>query len=129
MEKETKRNDELELETQTEEFKMLSEEEQLEILQKYDPESNTRDVTGIFKKIVFFGLLAFSIFQLYTAIGTPFTAYIQRSIHLGFALSLIFILFPAKKKIKGERNKVPFYDMILSLLAIGVGLILAAFHW
>ncbi|WP_186669648.1 TRAP transporter permease [Sporosarcina sp. BP05] len=107
---------------QTEEFKMLSEEEQLEILQKYDPESNTRDVTGIFKKIVFFGLLAFSIFQLYTAIGTPFTAYIQRSIHLGFALSLIFILFPAKKKIKSERNKVPFYDMILALLAIGVGL-------
>ncbi len=122
MEKETKRNDELELEMQTEEFKMLSEEEQLEILQKYDPESNTRDVTGIFKKIVFFGLLAFSIFQLYTAIGTPFTAYIQRSIHLGFALSLIFILFPAKKKIKSERNKVPFYDMILALLAIGVGL-------
>ncbi|MBO0601456.1 TRAP transporter permease [Sporosarcina sp. E16_3] len=122
MEKQPKRNDELELETQTEEFKMLSEEEQLEILQKFDPESNTRDVTGIFKKIVFFGLLAFSIFQLYTAIGTPFTAYIQRSIHLGFALSLIFILFPAKKKIKGERNKVPFYDMILALLAIGVGL-------
>lgn len=122
MEKKTKRNDELELETQTEEFKMLSEEEQLEILQKYDPESNTRDVTGIFKKIVFFGLLAFSIFQLYTAIGTPFTAYIQRSIHLGFALSLIFILFPARKKSKRERNKVPFYDMILALLAIGVGL-------
>jgi len=122
MGKETKRNDELNLETQTEEFKMLSDEEQLEILQKYDPESNTRDVTGIFKKIVFFGLLAFSLFQLYTAIGTPFTAYIQRSIHLGFALSLIFILFPARKKSKRERNKVPFYDMILALLAIGVGL-------
>ena len=53
MEKETKRNDELELESQSEEFKMLSEEEQLEILQKYDPESNTRNVTGVFKKIVF----------------------------------------------------------------------------
>ncbi|WP_249336709.1 TRAP transporter permease [Sporosarcina sp. Marseille-Q4063] len=101
---------------------MLSEEEQLEILQKYDPESNTRNVSGIFKKIVFFGLLAFSIFQLYTAIGTPYTAYIQRSIHLGFALSLIFLLFPARKKIKGQRNKVPFYDIILSLLSIGVGL-------
>lgn len=104
----TKRNDELELETQTEEFKMLSEEEQLEILQKYDPESNTRDVTGIFKKIVFFGLLAFSIFQLYTAIGTPFTAYIQRSIHLGFALSLIFILFPARKKVRENEIRYHF---------------------
>jgi TRAP transporter 4TM/12TM fusion protein len=122
MKKETKLNEEIELDLEIEEFKMLSEEEQLEILQKYDPESNTRNVSGIFKKIVFFGLLAFSIFQLYTAIGTPYTAYIQRSIHLGFALSLIFILFPARKKIKGQRNKVPFYDIILSLLAIGVGL-------
>ncbi|WP_301107840.1 TRAP transporter permease [Sporosarcina sp.] len=100
----------------------LSEREQLEILQKYDPESNTRDLTGLISKIVFFGLLAFSIFQLYTAIGKPFTAQIQRSIHLGFALSLIFLLFPARKKIGVKRNKVPFYDIILSLLAIAVGL-------
>ena len=122
MTKETKRSNEIEVDSQTEEFKMLSEKEQLEILQKFDPESNTRDVSGIFKKIVFFGLLAFSIFQLYTAIGTPYTAYIQRSIHLGFALSLIFLLFPAQKKIKTKRNKVPIYDMVLALLAIGVGL-------
>ncbi|KXH79809.1 TRAP transporter permease [Sporosarcina sp. HYO08] len=105
-----------------EEFRMLSEEEQLEILQKYDPESNTRNVSGIFKKIVFFGLLAFSIFQLYTSIGTQFTAYIQRSIHLGFALALIFLLFPASRRIKKRRDKVPIYDMILALLAVGVGL-------
>ncbi|MDV6376888.1 TRAP transporter permease [Sporosarcina sp. GW1-11] len=105
-----------------EEMNTLSEQEQLEILQKYDPESNTRDLKGLFGKIVFFGLLAFSIFQLYTAIGKPFTAQIQRSIHLGFALSLIFLLFPARKKIGVKRNKVPFYDIILSLLAIAVGL-------
>ncbi|WP_025783617.1 TRAP transporter permease [Sporosarcina sp. D27] len=105
-----------------ERFETLSEKEQLELLQKYDPESNTRDLGGILRKIVFFGLLAFSIFQLYTSIGTPFTAYIQRSIHLGFALSLIFLLFPARKKPGEKRNKVPFYDMILSLLSIGVGL-------
>ncbi len=105
-----------------EQMSTLSEREQLEILQKYDPESNTRDLTGLISKIVFFGLLAFSIFQLYTAIGKPFTAQIQRSIHLGFALSLIFLLFPARKKIGVKRNKVPFYDIILSLLAIAVGL-------
>lgn len=100
----------------------LSEQEQLEILQKYDPESNTRNLTGLLSKIVFFGLLAFSIFQLYTAIGKPFTAQIQRSIHLGFALSLIFLLFPARKKIGVKRDKVPFYDIILSLAAVAVGL-------
>ncbi|WP_248509799.1 TRAP transporter permease [Sporosarcina sp. NCCP-2222] len=107
---------------------MLSEEEQLEILQKYDPESNTRNLKGIFKYIVFGGLLAFSLFQLYTSIGTPFTAYIQRSIHLGFALSLIFILFPARKKPGVKKNKVPFYDIILSLVAICVGLYWPLFY-
>lgn len=105
MGKKTKQRDTTVLEQEQTEFKMLTEEEQLEILQKYDPESNTRNVTGVFKIIVFLGLLAFSIFQLYTAIGTPFTAYVQRSIHLGFALALIFILFPARKKLvpKGIR--------------------------
>lgn len=107
--------------TETESFKQLSEEEQQAILQKYDPESNTRSVDGIMKKVIFFGLLAFSIFQLYTAIQGQFTAYIQRSIHLGFALSLIFLMFPAMKKSIRNR-KIPIYDYLLSLLSIGVGL-------
>lgn len=98
----------------------ISEEKQKEILQKYDPESNTRDLAGIMKHVVFYGLLAFALFQLYTAIFGQYTAYIQRSIHLGFALSLIFILFPARKR-KGAKHKVAWYDFILALLAIGVG--------
>lgn len=73
------------------------------------------------KKVIFFGLLAFSLFQLYTAIQGQFTAYIQRSIHLGFALSLIFLMFPAMKK-SIRKRKIPIYDYLLSLLSIGVGL-------
>ena len=99
----------------------VSEEKQKEILQKYDPESNTRDLSGTMKHVVFYGLLAFSLFQLYTAIFGQYTAYIQRSIHLGFALSLIFLLFPARKR-HGARRKVAIYDYVLALLAIGVGL-------
>jgi len=91
-------NNETLIEPKSEEFITLSEEEQQEILRKYDPESNTRDVGGNLKKIVFIGLLAFSCFQLYTGIFGQLTAYIQRSIHLGFALSLIFILFPKRSK-------------------------------
>lgn len=107
--------------TETESFQQLSEEEQQAILQKYDPESNTRSVDGIMKKVIFFGLLAFSLFQLYTAIQGQFTAYIQRSIHLGFALSLIFLMFPAMKK-SIRKRKIPIYDYLFSLLSIGVGL-------
>ncbi|MDN5708846.1 MAG: TRAP transporter permease [Planococcus sp. (in: firmicutes)] len=98
----------------------FSEEQQKELLQKYDPESNTRDLSGIIKHVVFFGLLAFSLFQLYTAIFGQYTAYIQRSVHLGFALSLIFILFPMRRR-KGARHKVAWYDYIFALLSIGVG--------
>src|SRR5690606_27745937 len=98
----------------------ISEEKQKEILQKYDPESNTRDLAGIMKHVVFFGLLAFSLFQLYTAIFGQYTAYIQRSIHLGFALSLIFILFSVRKR-KGIKQTVAWYYFILALLSIGVG--------
>ncbi|MCZ8536537.1 TRAP transporter permease [Paenisporosarcina quisquiliarum] len=116
-------SEKLERNEQPEQFEQLTDEEQREILEKYDPESNTRHLQGVMLKVVFFGLLAFSLFQLYTAIFQQFTAYIQRSIHLGFALSLIFLLFPAiKRGSKLKRNKIPFYDYILSILSVGVGL-------
>ncbi|GAB3048501.1 TRAP transporter permease [Virgibacillus ainsalahensis] len=93
-----------------------ADEQQEELLQKYDTESNTRNVTGIVAKIVFFGLLAFSLFQIYTGAFGQYTAYIQRTVHLGFALSLIFFLFPARRKTK--KDSVPWYDYILVLLSI-----------
>lgn len=99
----------------------LTEEEQKAILAKYDPESNTRDHQGLMRNVVYFGLLAFTIFQLYTAINGQFTAYVQRSIHLGFALALIFLLFPARRKWV-TRPSIPWYDYLLAILAIAVGL-------
>jgi len=94
----------------------LTEEQQQELLQKYDTESNTRNVGGIIAKVIFIGLIAFSLFQIYTGIAGQFTAYIQRTVHLGFALALIFLLFPARRKAK--KTAVPWYDYILVLLAI-----------
>ncbi|MBM7586567.1 TRAP transporter 4TM/12TM fusion protein [Bacillus pakistanensis] len=98
----------------------LSEEEQKELLEKYDPEAATRSVKGIFKWIIFFGLLAFSVFQLYASIAQVIPRQLLLSIHLGFALSLIFLLYPARKK-NLKKNKVAWYDIILSILSIVVG--------
>ncbi|MEY9866928.1 TRAP transporter 4TM/12TM fusion protein [Peribacillus sp. B2I2] len=105
-----------------EKTKYLTEAEQQELLEKYDPEAGTRKLTGVLGHIAFFGLLAFSLFQLYTAIFGVFTAQIQRTIHLGFALSLIFLLFPANRK-KRQKGKfqIAWYDVILAILSIGVG--------
>jgi len=81
----------------------LSAEKQQEILEKYDPESATRKLKGSMKVVVFIGLLAFSIFQLYASISQTVPRQILLSIHLGFALSLIFILFPANRKTRKKR--------------------------
>ncbi|MFC5732066.1 TRAP transporter permease [Cytobacillus gottheilii] len=97
----------------------LSQEEQQQLLEKYDPEAGTRSLGGVIGWIVFFGLLAFSLFHLYTGVFGMLTAQLQRSIHLGFALALIFLLFPARKK-SLKKNKVAWYDIILAILAVVV---------
>ncbi|WP_210364531.1 TRAP transporter permease [Bacillus sp. REN3] len=98
----------------------LSQEKQQELLEKYDPEAATRKLDGVMGWIVFFGLLAFSVFQLYTSIFGILTAQLQRSIHLGFALALIFLLFPAAKKNLRKRT-VAWYDLLLAIAAVVIG--------
>src|SRR5699024_2342635 len=71
----------------------ITSEEQQELMEKYDTESNTRNLTGWIAAVVFVILLSFSLFQLYTGIFGMYTAYIQRSIHLGFALSFFLFFF------------------------------------
>ncbi|WP_421383064.1 TRAP transporter permease [Bacillus salacetis] len=102
-------------------FESLTAEEQQELLEKYDPDSSTRKFkSGIVKWIVFFGLLAFSVFQLVASIFQFIPRQLLLSIHLGFALSLIFLLFPASKT-RSRKDKVAWYDIILALLSIVVG--------
>ena len=104
------------IEKQGEHVEELTEEQQEELLKKFDAESNTRKLTGIAAGVVFVLLISLSLFQLYTGAFGQYTAYIQRTVHLGFALTLIFLLFPAKKST--VRNSVPWYDMILVLFSI-----------
>jgi len=98
----------------------LSEQEQQELIEKYDPEAGSRKLKGIMGIIVFVLLLSFSLFQLYTTLFGVLTAQLQRSIHLGFALALIFLLFPARKKDRIQ-NKVAWYDILLAIIAVAVG--------
>ncbi|WP_100330261.1 TRAP transporter permease [Bacillus xiapuensis] len=102
-------------------FETLSKEKQ-PLLEKYDSEARMRKLKGVTGWLVFLGLIAFSLFQLYTAVFGVFTAQIQRSVHLGFALTLIFLLFPAsRKKRKKGRLQVAWYDLVLASLSFGIG--------
>ncbi|WP_064092296.1 TRAP transporter permease [Rossellomorea aquimaris] len=103
------------------EFESLTAEQQQELLEKYDPESSTRKLHhGMFKWIIFFGLLSFSLFQLVASISQILPRQLLLSIHLGFALSLVFLLFPARKK-NVRKDKIAWYDVILAVVSVGIG--------
>ena len=105
----------------TKHYDALTEQQQQELLEKYDPEAGSRKLTGIVAWIAMLGLLAFSLFQVYTSVFGVLTAPLQRSIHLGFALALIFLLFPARKRDRGKKHHVAWYDFILAAGSVLVG--------
>ncbi|WP_026906626.1 TRAP transporter permease [Paucisalibacillus globulus] len=102
--------------TEVNEQLQLSKEEQEALMEKYDSESRSRKLTGYIGIAIIIILLGFSAFQISTAAFGQLTAVIQRTIHLGFALVLIFLLFPALKK--SPRKSIPWYDYVLAVLAI-----------
>ncbi len=70
-------------------------------------------------RILSFCLVAF---QLWTTGRGPYSDIIQRSIHLAFVLTLLFIMKPASKKIGEKENAkgkgtVPLYDIVMAAIA------------
>jgi TRAP transporter 4TM/12TM fusion protein len=88
-----------------------------EILKKFDKESDRRNLGGFIGRIVAAIAIAFSTFQVYTALFGVLDAMIQRSIHLAFAMSLIYLLYPTRKS--WPRNKLHPLDAFLSLVGAG----------
>ncbi|WP_100373569.1 TRAP transporter permease [Bacillus sp. FJAT-45037] len=90
-----------------------------ELLAKYDKESAYRTDLQKWTWIVTILAISLTIFQLYTSFRGPYVTLIQGAIHLAGGLSLIFILYPAKRTFLKKRG-VPWYDGMLALLALGV---------
>ena len=64
-----------------------------------------------FLKIV---LTVFALFQLYASISNKVPLQILRYTHLGFAICLAFLMYPATKN--ADRKKLPWYDCVLAAL-------------
>lgn len=60
--------------------------------------------------------VAMSTFHIYTAVTGSMVTLLQRSIHLAFAFSLVFLIFPARKKAPADKS-IPIIDIFLALLA------------
>ena len=86
-----------------------------DVLKQLDKESNTVVHSGIMGKIVTALAISFSIFQLYTATFGVLDAQLQRAVHLGFGLCLIFLLYPTFPKSWKEHKLHPL-DYLLAIL-------------
>jgi len=100
----------------------VSEEELTKLLAKIDKESTFRKLTGIDYQIVYWIAVAWSCFQLYTAMFGSYAAQLQRSIHLSFAFVLLFLLYPFRGKTAS--NKLRWRDYLFAAFAGFIGMYL-----
>lgn len=90
-----------------------------ELLEKYDLDSSKlRKLSGKTALIVTIVAILMSAFHLFTAARGTLLAMQQRSLHLIFAFSLGFALYPGFKK--SSKNKIDIPDWILIILSIVV---------
>ena len=85
------------------------------VLKKYDRESNTAYYAGLPQKIIAAIAITFSIFQLYTATFGILDAQLQRAVHLGFGLSLAYLLYPCRRAWTRDHFFHPI-DVLLAVL-------------
>ena len=82
--------------------------------------SPTRNITGFHLKVVSAIAIIWSLFQLWYASPFPFMLNFgmfkglpARAIHLGFALTLAFLIYPVAKG-----KKISFFDIIISFVCL-----------
>ncbi|MBQ7608095.1 MAG: TRAP transporter permease [Desulfovibrionaceae bacterium] len=83
-----------------------------EIVAKYDKEASYRKFSGVLETIIRLICIAFSLFHLFTAALGQYPPQIQRAVHLGFVLVLVFLLYPARST--AAKNKLAWYDLLLA---------------
>ncbi|WLV24321.1 TRAP transporter permease [Aciduricibacillus chroicocephali] len=87
-------------------------------------EGSDRKLFGWMAILALIVAVAMSLFHLYTAGVGTLPRMQQNAIHLGFALTLVFLIFPYKKKL--GQTKIPIYDLILSALGASTGIYIVA---
>jgi len=90
------------------------------ILEKYDKENQFRTQIGKWAWAVTFLGVALTVFHLYTGYFGTLPSQKQGAVHLGTALGIIYLLYPAKKEWRNTHKKVPWYDVTLAFTAMYV---------
>lgn len=92
------------------------------VAEKFDPEARQREPAGRWGRVILLIALAFSCYQLYTGLFGVLPAQLQRSWHLMFALVLIYLLYPARRRRVSPAPTLS--DVFLAGAGLAVGLYL-----
>ena len=98
-----------------------------------DVDRGGRTVGGVTGTVLFLGAVLWSLFQLWYASPLPFTLNFAifndteaRALHLGIAMFLGYLAYPASKK--SRRDVMPLHDWVLALVAGFCGAYLYIFY-
>ena len=123
--KDKKLNENLENNTTDQEASAIKSAEELgamdvdELMEQYDLEtSKLRKLTGKVALFITIVAILMSAFHLFTAWHGTLLAMKQRSLHLIFAFTLGFALYPGFKN--SSKDKIDIMDWVLMILSIGV---------
>jgi TRAP transporter 4TM/12TM fusion protein len=95
-------------------------EEIRKVLEKVDKESTHRELHGWQGWVISVIAVAFSLFHIYTGLFGVLDAHLQRAVHLGFVLTLVYLLYPAVKGMRRDRiNPVDLLFVAASLVCLG----------
>lgn len=98
------------------------EDQEQALMAKYEKEYRYRRLTGFRGKMVFGIAVIWALAQLYTAVFGVLPPTIQRAPHVGFAMVLIFLLYPLRESDKS--NLIKWYDWI----CVGLSLAVVVYH-
>ncbi len=107
-------------------FETVDQAEVQRVMEKYDRDSATRTFKDYRRWIIGGICLLFSIMQLYAAFTGKIPNTQLRPLHLGFVMTLGYLLYPARKK--SSRASLPWFDIALALLSLGCCLYIGLQH-
>jgi len=98
-----------------------------QILAGLDRESSYRRLRGGWAVLVLAASVILAVFHVVTAATVPLAPQLQRSIHLGIGLGLVFLLYPLRRE-GMHRTAPPWYDVLLAFLGLAAGLYHVIFY-